>query len=270
MTVARAADGTELSYRVIGDGPRVLTCLHSLALDGAWYQPFAIAVCEISGGTYRCLIPDLRGHGRSGYGARPVTLRTLADDVRAVWDDAGVESSAVFGVSLGGMVAQAVAACWPERVEALVLAATAGDFDAAARAATAQRAQAARGPGGMAQLQRPTLERWFAGDEGAEEPLVQRARGQLAGTDGSVHADFLEAMTDVGSFHVDERVRTLVLGGTDDRSTPLPVIESLAAGLPGATLEALPGGHLFPFTHPVATVARVVHFLAEHAPEVLA
>jgi 3-oxoadipate enol-lactonase len=265
-----AADGIPLAYSTAGRGPHVLTCLHSLSLDGSWFEPFADALAEATAGAYRCLLPDLRGHGQSGYGDQPATLALLADDIRAVWDDAGVQAGAVFGVSLGGMVAQALAATAPEQVSAAILAATAGSFDDAARDATRQRAETARAPGGIGQLLAPTLERWFVGDELPDDPLVERARAQLGETRGGVHADFLTAMTEVGSFRVQGPMPVLVLGGLGDRSIPRPVLEALAAGLPGAELDFLPGGHLFPFTNPNEAASRVAKFLEQHVPEVLA
>lgn len=270
MTVVHAADGTELAYRVLGDGPHVLTCLHSLALDGSWFEAFATALGEISDGDYRCVLPDFRGHGRSGYGDRPVNLRILATDVGTVWDDAGVASSAVFGVSLGGMAAQAVAATARDRVSALVLAATTDSFGAPERAGTRQRAGLARTPGGMAELVTPTLERWFIGDDACDDALVARARQQLAACSGNIHGDYLDAMTDVGSFEVPPGIPALVLGGLADHSTPRNVIERLASGLPGSGLDFVAGGHLFPFTHPRDAAGRVAAFLEERNTEVLA
>jgi 3-oxoadipate enol-lactonase len=269
VPVVNADDGTELAYRVVGDGPLTLTCLHSLALDGSWYEPFAAALGEITQGAYRCVIPDFRGHGRSGYGDRHVYLRVLARDVRTVWDDADVDTSAVFGVSLGGMVAQAVAATAPDRVSALLLAATTARFDDPACAGTRQRAAAARAPGGMTQLVSPTLQRWFTGDEPGDDPVVARAGRQLAACSGEIHADFLEAMTDVGSFEVGRGIPVLVLGGSGDRSTPRNVVEDLALGIPDAELDFVAGGHLFPFTHPADAARRVAKFLGERGTEVL-
>ena len=36
-----AADGTRLAYRIVGDGPRNVVLIHSLALDGSWFERFA-------------------------------------------------------------------------------------------------------------------------------------------------------------------------------------------------------------------------------------
>jgi proline iminopeptidase len=86
-------------------------------------------------GLYRSLDPlgasleliywDHRGHGRSGpFPTDRPTMEMLADDAIHVADGLGIESFAVFGHSFGGWVAQELTLRHPERVAALILAAT--------------------------------------------------------------------------------------------------------------------------------------------------
>jgi 4-hydroxyacetophenone monooxygenase len=253
-----AGNGTRLAYRVIGDGPRLVTCLHWLALDGSWFAPLSRAL----GDEYSLLCPDFRGHGASDLGEDPISLDRLAADVVALWDHLHIQSSVVFGVSLGGMVAQALLAAAPSRVDALVVMASTHAYDEAARAGAAARAEAARTVGGMASLEGLTLQRWFGDAAAGNDPTVERARAQLLAADGGIHADYLEAMTAVGSCgRPAELPPTLVLGGDDDRSTPWPVIEALAASLPGSRLRFTPGGHLAAFSEPAAVATELTAFL---------
>jgi pimeloyl-ACP methyl ester carboxylesterase len=69
------------------------------------------------------LAPDLRGSGSTPTGG-DFTIDTLADDVAALLDDVGARSAHVVGFSMGGLVAQSLAARHPERVDRLVLAST--------------------------------------------------------------------------------------------------------------------------------------------------
>lgn len=79
---------------------------------------------ELLARRYRVLSYDNRGIGESEIPPGPYTVAELAGDAVQVLDEAGVERAHVLGASLGGMVAQLLAAEQPERVEGLVLAGT--------------------------------------------------------------------------------------------------------------------------------------------------
>src|SRR5829696_7657480 len=83
---------------------------------------------------FRVLSFDNRGAGRSDKPPGPYTVAQLADDAVAVLDAAGVGRAHVYGVSLGGMIAQEIALRHPARVDRLVLAATTAGGRAAAQA----------------------------------------------------------------------------------------------------------------------------------------
>jgi 3-oxoadipate enol-lactonase len=74
---------------------------------------------------FRVLRPDHRGVGSSSPPAEPFSIEDLAADALAVLDHAGVQRAHVFGHSMGGMIAQAVARDHPDRVRRVVLEATA-------------------------------------------------------------------------------------------------------------------------------------------------
>ncbi|WP_308188464.1 alpha/beta fold hydrolase [Nocardia australiensis] len=236
-----------------------MTCLHPLALDGSWYEELA---GELGNGR-RYLCPDFRGHGGTEYGATEITLDLLAEDVAALWHQLGIETSAVLGVSLGGMVAQALATRHRDSVESLVLMGTTAAFDAQGRQHTAHRAAVARGDGGMAQLVEPTLQRWFDEDTiRANGLLVERARACLRATDGGVHGSVLDAMCDLDYIQSSSEWKspptTLVIGGEGDTSATPEVIKALAAAVPGAELRMVEGGHMAAFEN-VGPVAGVVN-----------
>ena len=72
----------------------------------------------------RVIAFDNRGVGRSDKPRGPYTLAELAEDAVAVLDAAGVSRAHLYGISMGGMVAQEAALRYPDRVRALVLGAT--------------------------------------------------------------------------------------------------------------------------------------------------
>ena len=258
LQTATTADGDTIAYQQFGRGPRLITCLHSLALDGSWYAPLA----EALGDDYRLLAPDFRGHGMTARGGSAITLGLIAGDVAAMWDAENVESSVVLGISLGGMVAQAVSGSFPNRVDAQILMATRGAYDEEAIRGTSARAAEVRAPNGLEQAEEMTMHRWF-GDASRNEadPLVRKAREQFRNAGGNTIGAYFDAMTEVGTFHTDSPPPTLVVGGDDDRSTPRAVIEQLAASITGAELRFAEGGHLAAFDNPREVAATVRPFL---------
>ena len=67
---------------------------------------------------------DNRGTGESDQPNRPCTIADMAADVIGVLDHARVDRAQVFGISMGGMIAQELALGYPGRVRRLVLGCT--------------------------------------------------------------------------------------------------------------------------------------------------
>ena len=102
-----------------GDGAPVLL-LHGLGYTREGWGPLR----ELLARRYRVLSYDNRGIGESAIPPGPYTVDDLAADAVQVLEEAGVDRTHVLGASLGGMVAQLLAAEHPERVASLVLAGT--------------------------------------------------------------------------------------------------------------------------------------------------
>jgi pimeloyl-ACP methyl ester carboxylesterase len=105
------------------DAPTVLL-LHALGCTAylTWYP-----VLEELAKTYRVVALDQRWHGR-GIRSKRFRFADCADDAVALLDVLGVETATVAGYSMGGVIAQLVAHQHPERVDGLVLSATARNF----------------------------------------------------------------------------------------------------------------------------------------------
>jgi len=90
--------------------------LHGTRLTGASWATQVAAL----GGEFRCLVPDLPGHGSEAGDA--FTVEGAARSVAALIERETAGGRAILvGLSLGGYVAMAVAAGWPDRVAGLVI-----------------------------------------------------------------------------------------------------------------------------------------------------
>lgn len=71
------------------------------------------------------MVFDNRGAGRSDKPDIPYSIKMFADDTVSLMDTLGIERAHIFGVSMGGLIAQEIAISYPERVEKLILGCTA-------------------------------------------------------------------------------------------------------------------------------------------------
>jgi pimeloyl-ACP methyl ester carboxylesterase len=76
--------------------------------------------------TRQVIAVELQGHGHTADTDRPMTIETLAGDVVALLDHLGIAETDLFGFSLGGLVAYAVAIGAPARVGKLIVASADG------------------------------------------------------------------------------------------------------------------------------------------------
>ena len=121
MAFARA-NGIVLHYEASGPADRPpLVFINSLGTDLRIWDK----VVERLDGRYRIIRYDKRGHGLSEAPPPPYPLTDHVADLAGLLDHLGIQRTAVVGLSVGGQVAQGLAALHPERVAALVLSDTA-------------------------------------------------------------------------------------------------------------------------------------------------
>jgi pimeloyl-ACP methyl ester carboxylesterase len=260
---------THLAVHTVGSGIPVLL-LHAFPLDHRMWQRQAPLTEHL-----RLIVPDQRGFGQSADGL-PESMAQLADDAVALLDALHVEGPAVVcGVSMGGYVAQHVAAREPHRVAALVLVDT--KLEADTDEARAGRADLAAKVGRLGQsiLADAMIPRMLALSPEARArpgraetvdllrqvitsqpvPTIQAALAAL----GS-RPDMTDAMRKV-------RPPTLLVVGAEDVITPRACMEAAEDLIPHAKLLEVPlAGHLSPLERPDVFNPALIEFLATMTP----
>ncbi len=121
--------GARIYWDEQGRGEPVLLIMGLAYPSQMWYRTRPLLASR-----YRTLALDNRGIGRSDVPPGPYPIALMASDAAAVLDAAGIESAHVFGVSMGGMIAQEFALQYPKRVLSLILGCTAAGGPTAVRA----------------------------------------------------------------------------------------------------------------------------------------
>ena len=110
------ADGARLAYHLVGHGPPSVVLVHGWMTSGRVWDRL-LELHPVDG----ALVVDLRGAGGSSRGAAALSLDRLVEDLRAVVDHAGLGRFHLVGHSMGGQLAQLLAARLPSRLRSLAL-----------------------------------------------------------------------------------------------------------------------------------------------------
>jgi 3-oxoadipate enol-lactonase len=260
-TAHAGSSGVRIAYEALGHGSPLLL-VQGLGYARWGWDPVTPPLAE----RFRLIRFDNRGIGESEVPAGPYSVGRLARDAVAVLDAAEVDRAHVVGASLGGMIAQQVAADFPDRVDRLVLACTtAGGAEAAPMPAqtVALMQEAATMPPEVAL--RRFVENALAPD--ADAALVEEVfRLRLANPPDPVgwqaQAAAGAAFDATGLL---ERIAapTLILHGTLDTVIDPRNAEVIARRIPGSRVKLFEGcGHLLFWEQPERFVRVVEGFLA--------
>jgi pimeloyl-ACP methyl ester carboxylesterase len=243
-----------------GEGPAVLL-LHPLGVDRSFWDGVLPALDGFEVLTY-----DFPGHGRTPTPAEPYTIEELADQARSLLAGAGYDRVDVVGVSLGGLVAQQMAADAPELVRRLVVVDAVAVYPQALR--DMWRDRATRAPvEGLEPFLEPTLGLWFTADRVAEDgPVVDAVRRAFLAGDPRGYALACRALEQADVTGVLDRITapTLVVCGEDDAPPFTAAARDLGERLPDARVVWLsPARHAGVLEQPDQFRDALLGFLGE-------
>jgi pimeloyl-ACP methyl ester carboxylesterase len=262
---AVAAAALVPSYRGSGSGPPLLLLNGYAATHADWDPAFLGAL----GAHAEVLAVDHRGMGDTPRGEGPITVEVLARDALALLDARGLDRVDVTGWSMGGMVAQALAALAPERVRRLVLLSTDPGGPEAVLADAGVWGRLTDHGGTPREQATRLLEVLFPPPLAAD--LDAQVGDLVAAARATLDPDVLTAQEyAIARWHAEpagERLArisapVLVAAGEQDLVIPAANAGLLAGALPGARLALFPGGgHAFMAQEPAALAALIAEHL---------
>lgn len=258
-------NGIEICYALEGSGePLILIGGFGMTKEFWSLQMGALA------SRFRVLAFDNRGAGESTVPSGPFTMADMAADTVALMDALGMDSAHIFGVSMGGMIAQVLCIDYQDRIRKAVLACTShGGIDAVSPdeevlAALAQAADPDLTPEQAARRIVPCL---FSGRFLREAPARVEAFIRLSVEHALSAQGAAGQLAALGSFASEPRLRgirspILLMAGSDDRMIPPKNAELLSEKIPGAELKILPDvGHNVYYEAPEEVNNILVDFL---------
>ena len=253
-----------LRFRVIDEGQRhqpALVFLHAITTRSEVWQAQARLLRQ----HYRVVRMDYRGHGLSTAPDHGYAFADLAADVAAVTRKLGLRRFVLIGLSFGGMIAQAFATRYPERLTGLVLCGAACEWTEAERAMWQARL-ATLAEQGIEALAQPALDRWLSPAYQRNHPMAtETVRRYVIDTGTRVFLRCGEAILDLNLTQALRRLRlpSLVLVGEHDPGTPPRKSRQIARSLAGSRLVVVRDAWHFPqMERPAAVNAELRRFLA--------
>lgn len=215
----------------------------------------------------RVVTLDLPGHGISVVQGEVHTMEFLADTVAAAMETLGIARYTVVGHSMGGYVALALAARYPERLDGLVLLSSTPNPDTPEKAENRRREIALVQSGKKELLARMAPAAGFAVDNRrrmgdaiadlTEQIVVTEDEGIVALLNGMI------ARADQNAMLQASPVRQLFILGRKDEYIIPEVAEAMVARHPQAEVAWLDGsGHMGFLEEPAACAEALLAFVA--------
>ena len=217
-------NGQQLYFEVHGTGEPLLL-LHGFSGSSQDWTPSLVQW----GTEFQLILPDLRGHGRSGILSKPFRHEDAASDMFALLDHLKITACKGVGISAGGNVFLHMATKQPQRITAMVLVSATPYFPAQARAIMSQYAD------NLPEEQRETLRRRHpGGDEQIKAILASSTSFATSYDDLNFTPPLLSTI----------QARTFIIQGDRDPLYPVELSVEMARAIPNSRLWIVPNaGH---------------------------
>ena len=255
----------EISYEICGSGePLLLIGGFGMTME------FWGTLLESLAHNFRVIAYDNRGAGRSTVPAEPFTIAEMAEDAIGLIDALNLETVHVFGVSMGGMIAQLLCANYPDRIRRVMLGCTSHGGPHAVSPESrvmelfGQAANPDLSPEEAARMIVPCL---FSESFIRDEPDRIEAFVRLSVAHSMTPAGAKGQMGALALFDAEELLRkiestVLVVTGSDDLLIPPENSQLLTGKIPHASLEVIgDAGHNFFFEKPETVNGIAIRYL---------
>lgn len=242
MPVAKIRD-IDMYYETNGEGePLVLISGYS-----ADHTSWAMHVPVFSK-KYLTITMDNRGVGQTVIPEGPFTIDDMADDTAALLDALDIKKAHVIGVSMGGVIAQALALRHPDKVKGLVLCSTTAQVPPHSRFALGMMADAlVKGNitneiHDMMMLAWTFSDRMFASPDMMKRMLAGASSGRIRPSPENMVRQLKAGSQFDSTLRLGEiKTPTVVIHGNEDILFPISYGKELAGGIPGAKFIELQG-----------------------------
>lgn len=257
-------NGIVIHHQVIGAAPDRPTIVFSNSL-GTDFRIWRDVIVRLAG-DFGIITYDKRGHGLSETGDGDITMDKHIDDLAALIDHFEARNVIVCGLSVGGMIAQGLAAKRHDLVRALILCDTGhkiGTQEMWNARIAAIREQ------GIAGISDAILERWFSKafrDPANAEFSGYRLMLERTPVEGYLGTCAAIRDTDFTRSSSALDVPAICVVGTEDGSTPPSLVGELARLIPGAMYQEIPGAAHLPCIEKPVELTEIIKAFVERIP----
>jgi pimeloyl-ACP methyl ester carboxylesterase len=260
--------GTTLNYEISGDGEPLLLIMGTSGAIQLWGE-----LTSRLAQTHRVIAFDNRGLGGSDRGTGPISVASLAEDASALLEAIEVPRAHVLGWSLGSAAVQELALAHPDQVASALMYATWARCDGFQRSVLSalrlpyvhRDMESALASAGIAfspqMLDHPEFAEMLVPMLPAFPQNEEQMQVTVEQWDADLAHDTLDRLPAITA-------PTLVVVGEQDLLTPRWQAQKVAAAIPGARFELVPGpgsSHCMHLERPEDLTKILTDFLGTHA-----